>query len=831
MIIEIKDNWKFRMIGSEKWYDATVPGCVHTDLLANELIPDPFYRDNELKLAWIDKVPFEYKTTFKVDKSTFNHQNIELYFKGLDTYADIYVNDQLLYSTDNMFREWKVDVKKVLRAGKNELRVYFHSPFYKGLMEMEKHTDKLPYFLSPLYGFANQPITSPYTRKAPYQYGWDWGPVLITSGIWRSVYLRAFNKARINCLQIVQKKLSHSKASLSAVFEIEATSSEEFSIDISCKLDSVSKEVKGVKARFKRGINHITVDFEIINPKLWWPNGMGEHPVYEFAGQLKFDSKEIDKIKVKSGLRTAKVIQIPDKDGESFYFEINGIPVFAKGSNCIPCDIFPSRVTDKHYREVIQAAVDANMNMLRVWGGGIYEEDIFYDFCDKYGIMVWQDFMFACYSYPGHEEFLESVKQEAIDNVKRLRNHPSIVIWCGNNEIDMIFERRVRGRIEKKSPAITAKTLKAYDDLFYKVIPDVCKEYDSSRFYWPSSPCGGWKKSEVPTSGDVHYWGVWHEDHPFEKFNENKARFFSEWGFQSYLEFKVVKEFTVPEDWDILSNVMKSHQKSSYGNEKIDTYLKMYYNTPKDFKVYLYVTQVMQAEAGKLAIETHRRNRPFTMGTLYWQLNDCWPVASWASLDYRNRWKAFHYYAKKAYSDVLAIVSNFRGDFKVQVVSDLLESFRAELKMSIIDFSGKEIWEDAVPVEMKGNTCETFFEEKSDTFLKKIDKKNTVFVVRLVQDGKVLSSNLLYLAFSKELNLSKPNITKKIKSTSNVFRIELSADRLVKNLYLSLDEDGFFSDNFFDLLPGEKKAVNFTSKRKIEGLGNKLKLMSLFDTY
>jgi len=831
MIFEIKDNWKFRMIGSEKWLDATVPGCIHTDLFKNKLIPDPFYRDNELKLGWIDKVPFEYKTTFKVDKSILNHEKIELYFKGLDTYADIYLNGKLIATADNMFREWKVDVKEFLEVGGNELRIYFHSPFHRGLVEMEKHTNKLPYDLSPLYSFANQPITSTYTRKAPYQYGWDWGPVLTTSGIWRGVYLKAWNKARINDLRISQEKLPADKALLSAIFEVESTSSIEISINLSSKLDGVSKKIKGIKTKLKKGINHIPIDFKFDNPEFWWPNGMGKHPVYEFAGELKIGNKIIDKIKVKSGLRTAKVIRTPDKKGESFYFEINGIPIFAKGANYIPCDIFPSRVTEEHYKKVVQAAVDANMNMLRVWGGGIYEEDIFYDLCDENGIMVWQDFMFACHSYPGYKEFLESVKNEAIDNVKRLRNHPCLVIWCGNNEIDIIFERRVRENIEKKSPEVTKKTLKAYDDLFYKLLPGVCKKYDESRCYWHSSPCGGWKKHETPNSGDVHYWGVWHEDHPFEKFSENKARFFSEWGFQSYPEFRIVKEFTKSLDWDVLSHVMKSHQKSSYGNEKIDKYLKMYYNTPKDFQSYLYVTQVMQAEAGKLAIETHRRNRPFTMGTLYWQLNDCWPVASWASLDSGNRWKAFHYYVKKAYSDVLPIVSDFKGIFKVQVVSDLLEGFQAELEMKIIDFKGKEIWKNSVPVNMEANTCKTFFEEKSDTFLKEIDKKNTAFIVRLVQDKRILSKNIFYLVRFKDLNLPKFKITKKISDMTGGYKIGLSTDKLVKDLYLSVEKEGFFSDNYFDLLPGEQKAITFTTKKNIKDFEKKLKMMSLVDTY
>jgi beta-mannosidase len=830
-VMEIKDGWKFRMISSEQWFDAKVPGCIHTDLLENGLIPDPFYRDNEAKLQWVDKVPCEYKTTFKVDKSILDRENIELYFKGLDTYADVYVNEQLVLSADNMFIEWRVDVKKVLEEGENELRIYFHSPFYRGLMEMEKHTDKLPTFLIAGFGVGNPPSTSTYTRKAPYQYGWDWGPVLTTSGIWRNIYLRAWDNARINYLQIVQKELTDEKASLSAVFEIEATSPQEVVLNLSYKLNNIIKKVKPVKTNLKKGVNFVAVDFEIANPELWWPSGMGAHPVYEFTGSILLDSKVIDNIKTRYGLRTAKVIQTTDGYGTSFYFEINGVPVFAKGANYIPCDIFPSRVIGEHYEELIQVTVLANMNMLRIWGGGIYEDDIFYDLCDEHGIMVWQDFMVACYSYPGHEEFLKSVEQEAIDNVKRLRNHPSIVIWCGNNEIDMIFNGFIKQMLEQRAPEIAAKAVKAYDDLFYTIIPEVCKEYDDSRFYWPSSPCGGWRVQQNSQSGDMHYWGVWHQDHTFNQFNENMSRFFSEWGFQSYPEFKTVEEFTVPEDWDVLSHVMKSHQKSVGGNEKIDTYLRMYYNTPKDFKSYLYVTQVMQAEAGKLGIETHRRNKPYTMGTLYWQLNDCWPVASWASLDYKNRWKALHYYAKKAYSNVLPIVSDFQGNFKVQVVSDILEPIKAELQMKIIDFKGKEVWRQTVPVEMDENTCKTFFEKKSDEFLKGIDRKNTVFVVRLVKGKQVISSNIFYLAPFKDLNFPQPNITKKITKTTDGYKIKLATDKLVKNLYMSIDEDGFFSDNFFDMLPGEELTINFKSKQKVDNLEQKLKIISLVDTY
>ncbi|MEO0294154.1 MAG: glycoside hydrolase family 2 protein [candidate division WOR-3 bacterium] len=825
---EIKENWEFRMIGNQEWFPAKVPGCVHKDLLTNKLIPEPFYRDNETKLYWIDKVPFEYKTTFNITKDFLKYENIELHFKGLDTYAKVYLNGKLILVTNNMFREWKVEIKKLLKEGDNLLLIYFDPPFLKGLLEMEKSEDKIPYYISPLYEFPKEPLVSPFTRKASYQYGWDWAPKLTTSGIWRKVFIHGWDKARINYLHILQKKLNKEKASLSALFEVETKTNQEAVLKLSYKIRKEEHKVPPVRVTLRKGINQIPINFEIIKPKLWWPNGFGAQPIYEFTGKIIIDNKEIDSIKVKTGLRVAKLIRNKDKKGESFYFEINGIPIFAKGANYIPCSIFPQEALEKNYREILSSAKEANMNMLRVWGGGIYEEDLFYDLCDKYGIMIWQDFMFACHLYPGDKNFFKNVEREIIDNIKRLKNHPCIVIWCGNNEIEIV-KNRIQKEIKENYPELIPKIQKAYEDLFYKLLPKLCKKYDNSRPYWPSSPCGGFRKMENSNSGDVHYWGVWHKNHPLEKFQEKKGRFFSEWGFQAYPPLKTIEEFTNQEDLQIFSYVMKLHQKSPLGNEKIDSYLKIYYRPPKNFEHYIYVSELLQAEAGKLAIETHRKWKPYTMGTLYWQLNDCWPAISWSSLDYKNRWKAFHYYAKKAYTPILPIVSIYKGFLEVKVVSDLLKPFLGKLEMKIIDFKGKEKWKDLKEIKIEPNSCKSFFKEKETKLLKGINKKSSVFVVSLTCKDKVFTTNLFYFLPPKDLILPKPKITKKIRSTKKGYEIELFSENLVKNVYLSFEGEGFFSDNFFDLLPKEKKIVSFVGKEK--DFIKKLKIISLFDIY
>src|SRR6266481_2431683 len=655
--ISAPSGWQFREAGKDKWYPATVPGCVHTDLLNNKLIEDPFYRDNEKRLQWIGKTDWEYQTSFNITPEMFARKNLELVFQGLDTYADISLNSEPLLSTDNMFRTWRVNARRLAKVGPNTLTIRFRSPINEVLPIMAKMAYELP------ASNDQGEKTSPHTRKAPYQYGWDWGPRFVTSGIWRTVSLEAWDDARISDLHILPKDIRANAAKVTAEVEVVARANTNATIVI----DNVRDKRVAAERRVSLapGVNRIALDIAISHPSLWWPNGLGAHPLYAFKARLLINGKPIDEATKRTGLRALELRQQRDDSGKSFAFVINGMPVFAKGGNWIPADSFPTRITRDKYRELLGSVRDTNMNMLRVWGGGIYESDDFYDLCDEMGILVWQDFMFGCSMYPGDQKFLDNVRQEAIDNVKRLRNHPSIVIWVGNNEIESAWKH---WGWKNKLP------VKLWDDylkIFYGVLPEVCKSLDPSRPYWPSSPSSNLEDDpESQKMGDLHYWQVWHASAPFTEYEKQFPRFMSEYGFQSFPQFETVSTYTAPADRDIKSPVMMAHQRHPRGNQLIREYMLREYPEPKDFESFLYVSQVLQAEGIKIGAEHLRRIMPHNMGSLYWQIDDCWPVASWSSIDYTGRWKVLQYYARRFYGDILLSPHEENGNLNFYVVSD-----------------------------------------------------------------------------------------------------------------------------------------------------------------
>ena len=836
--IEIKNDWIVSESGKNEWIPAKVPGCIHTDLLSSNKIEDPFYRTNEKKLQWIDKTDWEYKTTFSTSNIILQKQNIRLYFKGLDTYADVYLNDILLLKADNMFREWKVDCKSLLKNGNNELKIIFHSPTKKGLEKLKELGFQPPTSNDQSeIGEMDTNKVSIFTRKAPYDYGWDWGPRLVTSGIWRPVYLEAWDNAKIENAHYQIKNLISSKAVLIASFEILSSTNQKITLLISDS--NGSKNLAKLKTELKQGENTVTANVEIDNPKLWWTNGLGEPYLYKLKAELLLNNETIDEKTTNVGIRTVKIIQKPDSVGKSFYIELNGIPIFMKGADYIPNDIFPSRVTPEKYEKIIQSAADANINMLRVWGGGIYENDIFYDLCDQKGILIWHDFMFACAMYPVNNEFIENVRQEFIDNIKRLRNHPCIALWCGNNEIQGAWAEGDENRGWRWKEKFNAKQRKylwdSYYQIFYKTLPEVLKTLDSTRFYWPSSPIANYDEYDGKmsfTSGDVHYWGVWHGKEPFEEFAKKIGRFMSEYGFQSFPEFKTVQSYTLPEDYSIESEVMASHQRSGVGNMLIKKYMSYYYKTPKDFESFLYVSQVQQAEAIKSAIEAHRSKMPLCMGTLYWQINDCWPVASWSSIDYYNRWKALHYFARKAYQKFLICPRLENGKIIIYAVSDSLETVNAQLSIKLIDFTGKILNSLLSTVQAKANTSTKVFEMQQTDFLNGANPQNSLLYAELNLSGEKLSDNILYFEPSKNLSLINPDIKKNIEKSGNNYKITIESENLAKNVYLSIDEDdGFFSDNYFDIIPGREIIVIYSPIKPINNFEQKLKIITLTDSY
>jgi len=824
---EINSNWLFRQVGDSVWMNASVPGTVHTDLLDNGKIDDPFYRLNEHNLQWIDKKDWEYKTTFTVDKKWLKRDKIELDFKGLDTYAEVTLNDEQVLSADNMFREWKADVKNVLKEGENELHILFRSPIKVGIEKYDANDYVIPVSdndLAEIGKVEGNKKVSVYTRKAGYHFGWDWGPRLVTSGVWRPLYLKSWDDAAIENLQIVQHEVSDEKATFTAVFEIRSL--ENHSAKLTVMNDD--QQLASQKVHLKKGTGKYSVDFVIENPKLWWTNGLGEANLYNITGKLNIKDRSVAE-NTRIGIRTLDLVRNKDDDGTSFYFKLNGQPVFMKGANYIPNDVFLPRVTKEKYRNVIETAKKSNMNMLRVWGGGIYENDIFYDLCDENGILVWQDFMFACAMFPGDQAFLDNVKQEAIDNVKRLRNHPSIGLWCGNNEIlSAWYGWGWKKTEEARSKENADKIWQSYVNIFHKILPDVIKAYDPQRSYWGSSPSSGLGIPADMVNGDEHYWGVWWGKEPFETYATHLARFMSEYGFQSFPEMSTIKKYALPKDYDIFSDVMKSHQRSSIGNGTIEYYMLKEYNRPKDFESFLYVNQVLQAEGVKFGLEGHRRARPFCMGSLYWQLNDCWPVASWSSTDYYQNWKALQYYAKKGYAPVLVSPYHDGLKFKVGIVNDRLEKVNAELNLRLMNFDGEVIWEENSLVEIPANSSDDYFNVNYWEFLYRKNLQNLVFKAVLKEKGEVISKNYYYFRPYKELKVPTPHLEYAIVKVDNGFNIELKTDKLAKNVYMQIgDEEGFFSDNFFDLLPGEVAKVNLETNMTEQKLNEVLTIRTL----
>jgi beta-mannosidase len=819
--IFLNKGWKFREAGKGEWLAATVPGCVHTDLLANKLIPDPFYRDDEPKLQWIGKTDWEYETTFDVPADVLKREHVELVFHGLDTYAAVTLNGSPLLEADNMFRTWRVDCKRLLKPGANTLHVTFRSPVNEILPLMAKMSYQLP-------AVNDQgEKTSPWTRKAPYQYGWDWGPRFVTSGVWKPVALEAWDAARIESVRIVQNQLDRSSAQLTA--EVEVVSSG--AADAVVLVENVTDKGTPVRQPVKlaAGKNKVAVNFEIGRPRLWWPNGMGDHPLYDIRARLLVGGKEADEASARVGLRTVELRQQPDKDGKSFTFVVNGVPVFMKGANWIPADSFPTRMTRERYRQLIESARDANMNMLRVWGGGIYESDDFYELCDQMGILVWQEFMFACSMYPGDQAFLDSVRAEAADNVKRLRNHPSIVIWCGNNEVETAWQHW------GWKQNLPAKLWDDYKKIFHGVLPEVVAEYDPSRPYWPSSPSSNLEDDpDSQRMGDVHYWEVWHAAKPFNEYEKQHPRFMSEYGFQSFPQIETVNAYTIPSDHDIQSPVMLAHQKHPRGNQLIREYMLREYPEPKDFESFLYVSQVLQAEGIKIGAEHLRRIMPHNMGSLYWQLDDDWPVASWSSIDYYGRWKALQYYARRFYNELLVSPHLEDGSVNFYLVSDRTQATPAELVVTLRDFDGHALSENRKSVEVAPLASKSYLGMTPDELLRGHDPKTVFLDCELRVGGKPVSSNRVFFRPFKELQLPAPHVTTDAAKTRDGFTVTLKSDKFARDLYLSAEGlDGYFTDNYFDLIPGREVTVEFRARRPVspEEFRAKLKTRTLADAF
>jgi len=826
--ITLNDSWFFKSTEASDWLPAQVPGCVHTDLLREQQIPDPFYGTNEHRLQWIDKQNWEYKCSFLASPELLAEQHQQLVFQGLDTYADVYLNGVHLLAADNMFRCWKVDVTGKLIAGSNELYIIFRSPIHEDLPKLRALGYPLPASndQSQLGGLGEERV-SVFARKAPYHYGWDWGPRFVTSGIWKPIELVGWTAVQIEDVYIEQISVTEQEAVLQA--HITLHSHAQGKTQITVKTENMSWQLE---AELVEGEQQLVIPITIASPKLWWCRGLGEAHRYTF--QVEVSSEQLGMLhetnaSVVTGLRSVKLVRKSDEQGSgvSFYFELNGIAVFAKGANHIPNDSFITEVSADRYRAEVIAAVEGNMNMLRVWGGGVYEADIFYDLCDEYGIMVWQDFMFACSMYPGDEAFLESIKHEAIDNVKRLRNHPSIVLWCGNNEIDSAWahydEHAGWGWKQNYNAEQREKIWSDYESIFHHLLPSVVGELHASVDYWPSSPLvsltGDKNQHAHPLTneGDIHYWGVWHNVEPFENYQLKIGRFMSEYGFQSFPEYRTIRGFAEENELDIYSDVLLAHQKNGNGNRLIKEYMDIYMKQPNDFQSFLYLSQVLQADAMKMAIEAHRRRMPYCMGSLYWQINDCWPVASWSSIDYYGRWKAVHYYVRRSFAPLLLSAQEQEDQLQLYLVSDRLLSESGQLTVQLYSLAGQLLSESRKAVSSPVNTSQLVESLSMTDLLAGHEKQNVMLAATWESEAGETVTCTHYFVKNVELQLLKPNFVVQEQHTELQTTVTIQSDVVAKGVVLVAEQDGVWSDNYFDLVPGKPHTVTFM---KYEGGSN-----------
>jgi len=692
------DKWTFRNTKDKVFLPATVPGTVHTDLLSNKVIEDPFYRDNEKKVQWIEKEDWVYRTEFIV----FNTDNkkIDLVFEGLDTYARVILNGNILLNADNMFIGYRIaEINKYINTGNNVLEIIFRSP-----IAVEDSLAKIFYASM---GITKLPETGRiFTRKAAYHYGWDWSPKFVTSGIWRDVYMEVYDDVKINDVYVKQIiSNDYSKATLDFNVELNGTENDDYDIEVSNKENNISNKYSA-----KDNIS-ITID----NPKLWWSNGAGEPYLYKIEVILKKDGKVYDTKFINIGIRKIELIQEQDSAGTSFYFRLNGQPVFMKGANFIPADNFLPRVTKEKYKELIRAAKETNMNMLRVWGGGVYEDEEFYNQCDENGILVWQDFMFACAMYPWDKDFLKKVSEEANYNIKRLRNYTCIALWCGNNEIDEGWKNWgwQNNYKEEQKKLIWG----GYQKVFQELLPELVNKNTDGVHYVSTSPQIGWGHNESMTQGDSHYWGVWWGLEKFDTLEKKVPRFMSEYGFLSFPDTLTINKFTEAKDRYLFSDVLKVHQKHPTGYETLTKYMEKYNLKIDDYNEFIKNTQSLQILCLKTAIEAQRIAKPYCMGTLLWQFNDCNPVISWSILDYYGTPKPSLEIVKRLYDDILIIPREENGMIRVYIVNDRNETVNGKLTLQNRN-SGDETVLFISGISVSPNSSKMYFERGVEEFFK-----------------------------------------------------------------------------------------------------------------
>ena len=770
---------------SLKSVDMQIPGTVLSGLLAAGKIKDPFYRTNEdatRALFWKDYV---FTRTFDVDEELLAQQHIVLVCEGLDTLAEISINGTFLAKTDNMHRTWKFQAKKLLHPGKNEIQIVFRSVL--------RFIEDYPYEAHKKINYipCGSMKGNQLLRKAHSMFGWDWGPQTIDAGIFRDIYLQGYSHARIEDIRIHQQHAKNVSVQTSITLS-ESVPGQKLCVELS--EDGADKPLQ-TKLCKTNADGAAAVDFVIENPKLWWPNDYGDQPLYIVRTTLlDEDGTSLESITRRIGLRTLTISQEKDEWGNEFAFCVNGVKIFTRGGNYIPDDCLYTRITEKKLDYILESCRRAHFNCVRVWGGGYYPSDAFYDLCDEKGLIVWQDLMYACNVYDVTDAFAENCRQETYDNVRRLRHHASLGLWCGNNEIESAWDHW--GDFQKETPYLRAD----YIRLFEEVLPKAVQEADGETFYWHSSPSSGgcFDNPDDANRGDTHYWDVWHGQKPFTDYRKYFFRFCSEFGFQSFPCAKTVNSFTLEDDRNIFSRVMESHQKNDAANGKMLYYLSENLRYPKDLTHLLYASQVLQGMAIKYGVDHWRRNRGRCMGTLYWQINDDWPAPSWSSIDYFGRWKALHYMAQKFYAPHAVSMTLEDHRCHVYFSNESFETTEYSLTLSIRDLSGNVL----ETYETKGNSpAFSAIETAVVDICSWEDQKDDIFLEAVIhtKDQKVLKDVETLVPY-KYLNLKNPVISTEAEETNDAFILHISSDCFAPFVALDFDDaDVIFSDNFFHL--------------------------------
>ncbi len=825
-------------IALDQWMPASVPGTVHYQLQQNGKIPDPWFGRNELQLQWIDQQDWEWSATFTSDAASCQCARQELIFDGLDTVATVFLNGRQVGRSANMFRQVVCDVRGALEYGTNELRVLLKSPTAFAQQEFERGGSRVPLGDFRWQTGEVRSTGRAWIRKVQCHFGWDWGTYLATSSIWQPVRLECGNGPRLTSVQIEQKHAgpigAPSEVRLFVVVRFNSPAAASGRLRLKC--DGQTSEIH---THLAQGEDSQSVSLSLAHPRLWWPNGSGEAHLYPLEVEWKDASGEVQHATRRIGLRTVELVRTADQapdgaKGESFFFQINGRPIYAKGANWIPADQFVERCTPDVYRHLLSSMVEANMNIVRVWGGGWYELDLFYDLCDELGLMVWQDFMMACALYPDTDSFLEELAAEARYQVRRLHSHPSIVLWCGDNEnATAVWEWwRRTGEFEKNVAIYTT---------VMSVLRKTVLAEESTRPFWLSSPSNDefGEKPGDPDRGDVHYWDVWHKHQPFSNYLTVKPRFASEFGFQSFPEPRTIRAVIPSGELNPSSRVMEHHQRSADGNMLITNTMAREMRIAKDFDSFCRVSQINQAMAIRTAVEHWRRLRPWCMGTIFWQLNDLWPVASWSSIDYYGRWKVLQHFAGRFYAPLLASLVVHGDRLEIWGTSDHRESLELKGELELFTWDGRRVAQRSVGGGLQAGESRRLAELPLTEVLNGHAESHEVCAFLRLAGGELTAENFATLVPWKWVTLPRPAIQTSLQQNGDQLELRVQSQQVIPFFHAELENlEGHFHGDWQVLRPGSQYVMPWVphvhrggAMPTLEDARSLLRMLSLWDTY